>query len=253
MRAILFGATGMIGQGVLQECIESPDVEAILIVGRSPSGAQRAPGASERGAAAKAAGRAGGAEHRAELGAGEHSPKVKELIHQDFFDYTAIEAELDGYDACFFCLGVSSAGMGEEQYRKLTYDLTMRAAETLARIRPAMTFCYVSGAGTDSSEKGRSMWARVKGKTENDLLKLPFARAFMFRPGYVQPGKGVRSKTGLYQFFYTLLGPLYPLWRVLAPGLVTTTANVGRAMIRAARDGYDKRVLEVRDINALAS
>lgn len=220
MRAILFGATGMIGQGVLRECLADPEVREILSVVRRPSGVA--------------------------------DPKLRELVHDDFFDYAAIEDRLTGYDACFFCLGVSSAGMKEPEYRRMTYDLTMAAAETLARLNPSMTFCYVSGAGTDATEKGRSMWARVKGKTENDLAKLPFAATYMMRPGYVQPGPGVRSKTALYRTFYTLLGPLYPLWRALLPGVVTTTANVGRAMIRVAEGGYERRVLEVRDINALA-
>ncbi len=220
MRAILFGATGMIGQGVLRECLADPEVREVLSVVRRPSGVA--------------------------------DPKLRELVHADFFDYAPIEDRLTGYDACFFCLGVSSAGMKEPEYRRMTYDLTMAAAETLARLNPSMTFCYVSGAGTDATEEGRSMWARVKGKTENDLAKLPFAATYMMRPGYVQPGPGVRSKTALYRTFYTLLGPLYPLWRALLPGVVTTTANVGRAMIRVAQGGYERRVLEVRDINALA-
>lgn len=220
MRAILFGATGMIGQGVLRECLADPEVREILSVVRRPSGVA--------------------------------DPKLRELVHDDFFDYAPIEDRLTGYDACFFCLGVSSAGMKESEYRRMTYDLTMAAAEALARLNPSMTFCYVSGAGTDATEKGRSMWARVKGKTENDLAKLPFAATYMMRPGYVQPGPGVRSKTALYRTFYTLLGPLYPLWRALLPGVVTTTANVGRAMIRVAQGGYERPVLEVRDINALA-
>jgi uncharacterized protein YbjT (DUF2867 family) len=221
MKVILFGASGMIGQGVLRECIDDAGVTEILAIVRRPIGIDDA--------------------------------KVRELVHDDFFDYSAIEDRLRGYDACFFCLGVSSAGMSEDEYRRLTYDLTMSAAEALLRASPDIAFCYVSGAGTDSTEKGRSMWARVKGKTENDLLSLPFRAAFMVRPGYVQPGRGVRSKTGLYQFFYTILGPLYPVWKALFPGIVTTTANVGRAMIRAAREGYERRVLEVRDINALAA
>lgn len=221
MKVILFGASGMIGQGVLRECVDDARVAEVLAIVRRPIDVDDA--------------------------------KVRELVHDDFFDYSAIEDRLRGYDACFFCLGVSSAGMSEDEYRRLTYDLTMAAAEVLLRASPEIVLCYVSGAGTDSTEKGRSMWARVKGKTENDLLKLPFRAAFMVRPGYVQPGKGVRSKTGLYQLFYTILGPLYPVWKALFPGIVTTTANVGRAMIRAAREGYERRVLEVRDINALAA
>jgi uncharacterized protein YbjT (DUF2867 family) len=157
-----------------------------------------------------------------------------------------------GYDACFFCLGVSSSGMSEEAYHRVTYDLTMAAAGSLAKVSPALTFCYVSGAGTDSTERGRSMWARVKGKTENALLGLPFKAAFMFRPGYIQPLKGIRSKTALYRLLYAIVGPLYPLWKLLFPDHVTTTENLGRAMIQVARGGYPRPYLENRDINALA-
>jgi uncharacterized protein YbjT (DUF2867 family) len=220
MKVIVFGATGMIGQGVLQECLRDPKVDRVLLVSRTKSGI-------------------------------EHE-KIKELIHKDFYDYSAIESELSGYDACFFCLGVSSVGMSEPEYTKLTYDLTLAAAKALLRIQPSMTFCYVSGAGTDSSEKGRSMWARVKGKTENDLLALAFASSFMFRPGYVQPEKGTRSKTALYQITYTVLGIFYPIWRALFPSFVTSTTAVGKSMIAVVEGGYDKRVLEVRDINSLA-
>lgn len=167
MNAILFGATGMVGQGVLRECLLDPGVHQILSIVRTPSGQQH--------------------------------PKLRELVHTDFFDYSTIEPELTGFDACFFCLGVSSAGMDEAKYKRLTYDLTLAAATTLAKLNPQMTFLYVSGAGTDSTEHGRSMWARVKGKTENDLLKLPFHAAYMFRPGVIQPLHGIRSKTKLYQ------------------------------------------------------
>ena len=221
MKVIIFGATGMVGQGVLLECLDHPEVAAILAVGRSSSGIDH--------------------------------PKLEELLHQDFFAYSAIESDLAGYDACFFCLGVSAAGMSEEQYHRLTYELTLSAAETLVRLNPSMTFCYVSGAGTDSSESGRMMWARVKGKTENHLLKLPFKAAFMFRPGYIQPMKGIRSKTRLYQTFYTLGRPLYPALKTLFPSFVTTTEKVGLAMIKVALYGYPRPLLENRDINALAS
>lgn len=220
MKAIIFGATGMVGSGVLIECLADPRVEAVLVVGRS----------------------------RCHV---DH-PKLRELIHTDFFDYTTIAPELAGYDACFFCLGVSSAGMGEAAYQHVTYDLTLAAARTLAKGNTGMTFCYVSGQGTDSTEHGRSMWARVKGRTENALLRLPL-NAFMFRPGIIQPLKGVRSRTRLYQLFYTLTGPFFPVLRRLLPSQVTTSVNVGRAMIRVAVDGYGKRILEVRDINALAN
>ena len=211
----------MVGQGVLLESLDHSEVSAILAVGRSSCGIDH--------------------------------PKLEELIHQDFFDYSAIESELTGYDACYFCLGVSAAGLSEEQYHRLTYELTLRAAETLARLNSGMTFCYVSGAGTDSSESGRMMWARVKGKTENHLLKLPFKAAFMFRPGYIQPQKGVRSKTSLYQMFYTLARPLYPALKTLFPSYVTTTEKVGVAMIKVALHGYPQPLLDNRDINTLAT
>src|SRR5204863_5923892 len=178
MNVILFGATGMVGQGVLRECLVDPDVEQLLSIVREPSG--------------------------------RSEPKLRELVHRDFFDFSPIENDLAGYDACFFCLGVSSAGMKEADYRRVTYDITLAAARVLARLNPNMTFIYVSGTGTDSSEKGRSMWARVKGKTENDLLRLPFKAAYMFRPAAIVPLHGIRSKTKLYQAFYTALGPLLP-------------------------------------------
>jgi hypothetical protein len=197
----------MVGQGVLLECLDHLEVSGILAVGRSSCGIDH--------------------------------PKLQELLHQDFFDYSPIESDLTGYDACFFCLGVSAAGMSEEQYNRLTYELTLSAAGTLVRLNPSMTFCYVSGAGTDSSESG--------------LLQLPFKAAYMFRPGYIQPLKGIRSKTKLYQTFYTLARPLYPALKTLFPGFVTTTEKVGVAMIKVALHGYPQPLLENRDINALAS
>lgn len=221
MKVVIFGASGMVGQGVLLECLDDPTVSSVLVVGRSSCGI-------------------------------EH-PKVEETLHGDFTDYGPIEDRLGGLDACFFCLGVSAAGMSEEEYRHVTYDFAICAAETLSRLNPEMVFCYVSGAGTDSSEKGRSMWARVKGKTENRLLKMPFKSAYMFRPGYIQPMKGVRSKTRLYQATYTVLAPLYPVWKTFFPGFVTTTEKVGRAMIRVAESGYSKPLIANRDINLLAS
>ena len=203
MNVILFGATGMVGQGVLRECLLDPDVQQILSIVRAPSG--------------------------------QHHPKLRELIHTDFFDYSAIEPQLTGFDACFFSLGVSSAGMDEAKYTHLTYDLTLAAATTLARLNPNMTFIYVSGAGTDSTERGRTMWARVKGKTENDLLKLPFRAAYMFRPGFIQPLHGIRSKTRLYQTIYTILNPILPLLKSAFPKYITTTEQLGRAMLRVAK------------------
>ncbi len=219
MNVVLFGATGMIGAGVLIECLDDPQVESVLAIGRSSSGVE--------------------------------DSKLTEVIHQDFFDYSVLQPRLESYDVCFFCLGVSSAGMGEEKYHHLTYELTLRAAEALVQANPGMTFCYISGAGTDSTEQGRSMWARVKGKTENALLQLPFRASYMLRPGYIQPLKGIKSSTRVYRIMYALMGPLYPVWKTLFPGLVTTTEKLGLAMIRVAREGYPERILETRDINAL--
>lgn len=220
MKAIVFGASGMVGGGVLLECIGDPEVSSVLVVGRTPCGVD--------------------------------DPKVVEIIHQDFFDFTTIEDRLSGCDACFFCLGVSAAGMTEEKYRHLTYDLAIAAAETLARLNPGMTFCYVSGQGTDSTEKGRVMWARIKGATENRLLEMPFKAAFMFRPGYIQPMKGIRSKTRLYQSLYTALSWLYPVLARVMPNRVTTTEKHGRAMIAVSLRGYSKSILDPQDINELA-
>jgi uncharacterized protein YbjT (DUF2867 family) len=219
MKVILFGATGMVGQGVLRECLLDAGVESVLAVGRSPGGQQHA--------------------------------KLREILHDDFFDFAAIEAQLAGYDACFFCLGVSSLGMDEARYRHLTYDITLAAARTLSRLKPDMVFIYVTGQGTDSTEQGRLMWARVKGKIENDLLKLPFKAAYMFRPAGIQPLHGVRSKTAWVQTIYVFAAPLLSLLNRVAPNYMTTTEQVGRAMIRVARDGYPKPVLESQDINRL--
>jgi uncharacterized protein YbjT (DUF2867 family) len=216
---IVFGASGMVGAGVVKECLEDERVNAVLAVGRTPCGATH--------------------------------PKLTDLIRSDFFDYTDANAALRGFDACFFCLGVSSARMTEVAYHRVTYELTLAAAGALIQLNPGMTFCYVSGEGTDSTERGRSMWARVKGKTENHLLRMPF-EAYMFRPGFIQPLKGVRSKTRLYQALYDVVGPLYPLLKRLAPGHVTTSENVGRAMISVAASGYMKRILENGDINQAA-
>ena len=220
MKIILFGATGMVGQGVLRECLLAPDVERVLAIVRSSTGQQH--------------------------------QKLRELVHTNFSNFSAIESELAGHDACFFCLGVSSAGMSEPDYTRVTLDFTLAAAQALARLNPGMTFVYVSGAGTDASERGRSMWARVKGRTENALLKLPFKAAIMFRPAFIQPMHGIVSRTRLYRVLYAAVGPLYPVWKVLFPGFVTTTEKVGRAMLRVAREGTPKKVLENRDINALA-
>jgi uncharacterized protein YbjT (DUF2867 family) len=219
MKVILFGATGMVGQGVLRECLLDADVESVLAVGRSSTGQRHA--------------------------------KLNEIAHDNFLDYSAIESRLTGYDACFFCLGVSSVGMDEARYRHLTYDITLAAARTLAKLNPQMVFVYVTGRGTDSSEQGRSMWARVKGKTENDLLKLPFKAAYMFRPAGILPLHGIRSKTAWYQAVYVAVAPLLTLLNRIAPKYMTTTEQFGRAMIKVARDGFPKPVVESEDIHRL--
>lgn len=221
MNVLVLGATGMVGQGVLRECLLDPDVETVVTLGRRPTGQQHA--------------------------------KLAEITHPDLMDLSSIEPRLSGFDACFFCLGVSSVGMSEENYRRLTYDLTLSIARTLVRLNAQMTFVYVTGFGTDSTEKGSSAWARVKGKTENDLLPLPFKAAYMFRPFYIQPLNGIQTKTWWYGAVYKVLGGLYPLWKVLAPNYVTTTECIGRAMLKVAKQGAPKRVLESRDISALCS
>jgi len=219
MKAILFGATGMVGQGVLRECLLDASVESVLVVGRSPTG--------------------------------QHHAKLHEILHQDFTDFSAIESELGGYDACLFCLGISSVGMDPERYRHLTYDVTMAAAKTLVALNPDMVFTYVTGRSTDSTEQGPVRWARVKGKTENDLFKLPFKAAYMFRPAGIQPLHGVRSKVSWIQVIYVITAPLLSYLARTAPKYMTTSEQLGRAMIKVARDGYPKRVLESEDINSL--
>ena len=219
MNVLLFGATGMVGQGVLRECLLDSGVESVVSIGRSATGVSH--------------------------------PKFREVIHADLTDYAPIEDRLSGFDACFFCLGISSAGMTEEQYLRVTFDMTLRAAETLARLNPAMTFVYVSGQGTDSSEHGRTMWARVKGRTENALLRLHFKAAFMFRPGIIVPRFGARSRTALYRIPYMLTRPLLPLLLRAFPNQVLTTDEIGQAMLLVARKGAPKQVLETRDIRSL--
>jgi len=219
VNVLLFGATGMVGQGVLRECLLDPDVDSVVAIGRSPSGRL-------------------------------HS-KLREILHGDFTDYKAIESQLRGFDACFFCLGITSAGKTEEQYTRITYDFTLSAAETLARLNSGMTFVFVTGLGTDSSEKGRVMWARVKGRTENALLRLPFKAAYMFRPGFIEPRFGVLSRTGWYRAAYAVTRPLFPVLRGMFPNHVLATDEIGRAMLIVARDGAPKPVLEARDIRAL--
>lgn len=221
MRVAIFGASGMVGGGVLLECLDDPRVDSVLVVGRTPTGIRH--------------------------------PKLEEILHPDFFDYTPLRARFAGLDACFFCLGVTSAGKSEAEYTRLTYDLTLAAARAIAEASTDAVFVYVSGVGTDSTERGRVMWARVKGRTENALLALPFRAAYMMRPGFIQPLRGVRSKTALYQSFYAVLAPLFPLARKLFPRHVVTTVEVGRAMIRLADEGDARKILDPADIRRLAA
>jgi uncharacterized protein YbjT (DUF2867 family) len=179
--------------------------------------------------------------------------KLSEIVHPDISNLSSIEERLSGYDACFFCLGVSAVGMKEEEYRRLTFDLTVSVARTLAKLNPTMTFIYVSGAGTDSTERGRLMWARVKGRTENTLLKIPFEAVFLFRPAYIQPLHGIRTKTAWYGALYAVVKPFYPVLKTLFPNYVTTTECVGRAMLNATKRGFPNPVLENRDINVMCA
>jgi hypothetical protein len=216
IRAIILGSTGMVGEGVLHECLHHSGVESVLLINRRPFGIRH--------------------------------DKVKEIIHRDFFDFSPIADQLTGYNACYFCMGVSSVGMKESEYRKVTYDLTLHVAGTLVPGNPDMVFCYVSGVGTDSTEKGRSMWARIKGKTENDLLALPFRDAYMFRPGYIQPTRGLKNTYRIYKLF----APFYPVLRRLFPKYAGTMQELGLAMINAVLTGSDKKVLDPPDIRKLA-
>jgi uncharacterized protein YbjT (DUF2867 family) len=220
MKVVLFGATGMLGQGVLRECLLDPEIDGVLAVGRRP--------------------------------AGVHHAKLREVVVRDLSDLSAVEADFAGIDACFYCLGVSSAGMREEDYRRVTYDLTMVAARVLARRSPGAAFVYISGTGTDSTERGRTMWARVKGATENALLAMPDLKAYMFRPGYIQPMHGERSSTKWTRVGYAIFAWLYPVWKILFPSYVTTTEDLGRAMIRVAKHGAEKRILETPEISEIA-
>jgi len=216
IKAIITGATGMVGEGVMHECLLHPDVEEVLIINRKPSGFSH--------------------------------PKLKEIIHADFLNISSLENRLVGYNACYFCLGVSSIGMNEADYTKMTYMLTMHVAEALSHLNRDMTFCYVSGASTDSTEKGKMMWARVKGKTENDLAKLPFKEVYNFRPGYMHPTKGLKNTNKYYKYITWM----YPFLKLLLPNSVSTLKDLGLAMIHATLFGSNKQVLEVRDIKVLA-
>jgi len=221
MKVILFGATGMIGQGALRQCLLDPEVERVLVVGRSSTGVAH--------------------------------DKLREILHRDLYDLSAIESELSGWDACLFCLGQSSAGLSEADYRRVTYELTLVVARALLAHNRDLTFVFVSGLGTDSTGRGSTMWARVKGENENALLKLPFRAAYMFRPGFIQPLHGVRSKTQAYRLFYVVLSPLFPILKSLLPKYVTTSERLARAMLRVAREGALKPVLETRDIDELGA
>lgn len=216
LKVIITGATGMVGEGVLHECLLHPGITNILVIHRKPCGVSH--------------------------------PKLIEIIHSDFMDISSLESKLSGYDACFFCLGISSVGLNETDYTKMTYHLTMHIAQVLVKANPTMTFCYVSGSGTDSTEKGNLMWARVKGKTENDLIKLPFKAVYNFRPAVISPTKGLKNTLVYYKYF----GWLLPVIKSLAPNYITSLKELGTAMIKAADEGYAKKVLEVKDIRILA-
>jgi uncharacterized protein YbjT (DUF2867 family) len=217
MKVLNFGATGMVGQGVLRECLQDPEVELVATVGRTATGAQ--------------------------------APKLEEIVHADMTDFSDIEGELAGFDACFFSLGASSSGMKEADYARVNYDFPVAAGETLSRLNPAMTFIYVSGAGTDSTEQGRIMWARIKGRTENALLRMPF-HAYMFRPGLIQPMDGIKSKTPAYRVMYSLSKPLLPLLRWALPNQVVSTREIALTMLAVAKHGYGRRILETKDLRA---
>jgi hypothetical protein len=216
IRTIITGTTGMVGEGVLYECLQHPAVEAVLVINRKPCGYEHA--------------------------------KLKEIIYADFLDFSPIEAELAGYNACFFCLGVSSVGMDKEQYYRMTYTLTLHVAETLSRLNQNMTFCYVSGAGTNTSEKGGSNWSRVKGKTEIDLMKLPFAQVFNFRPGFIKATPGLKYTNSLYKY----VSWLYPIGRALFPGGFCTLKELGLAMIHTLSYQNQRKAVEVKEIVAMA-
>ena len=219
MNVLILGATGMVGQGVMRECLLDGGVARVVTLGRRATGAA--------------------------------NPKVRELVHADLFHLAPIEQELAGLDACFYCLGATAAGKSEAEYARINHDMTLAVAETLARVDPDMTFIYVSGMGTDSTERGRTMWARVKGRTENALLRLPFRAAYMLRPGIILPMHGIKSRTTLYRLFYLLMTPLYPALRALFPRAITTTEQLGQVMLRLARSGYSRPVLESADIASL--
>jgi uncharacterized protein YbjT (DUF2867 family) len=219
MNVLILGATGMVGQGVLRECLLDAGVSRVVTLGRTATGRAH--------------------------------PKLHEIVHADLFHLAPVEAQLRGLNACFYCLGVSAAGLSEAEYSRVNYEMTLAVAETLARVSPGLTFLYVSGTGTDGTERGRVMWARVKGRTENALLRLPFRSAFMLRPGIIVPMHGAKSKTRLYRVFYTLLGPVLPWLQRRFPRAIIDTEQLGRAMIEVARTGYPKQILEMADLAAM--
>ena len=220
MNIIVTGATGMVGKGVLLECLDHESVEKVLVIGRNPVDVTH--------------------------------PKLEQLIQNDFSDFSTVKEQLAGFDACFLCMGISSVGMKENDYKKITYDYTLALARELVTLNPEMTITYVSGEGTDSSEKGRVMWARVKGKTENDLIKLGFKQAFMFRPGFIIPLRGIKSRTKAYQFMYDYFMWLVRLFKTVAPNAVVNTTQVGKAMINCAMHGYNSIIIKPKDIIQLA-
>jgi uncharacterized protein YbjT (DUF2867 family) len=221
MRVLIFGATGMVGQSVLRECLLAPDVTKVVTIGRSVTGQQH--------------------------------PKLRELVHADLLDYSAITGQLTGFDACFFCVGVTSTGISEDAYRRITHDTAVAAATTLVQLNPQMTFVFVSAFGADSTGQSRTMWARVKGAAENAIFAMPFRRAYAFRPAMIQPMHGIRSRTKMYRVMYIFFAPFLPIFRRVMPKHVTTTEIIGRAMLNAARHGAPKQILESDDINRLGA
>ncbi|MDQ1829508.1 NAD(P)H-binding protein [Massilia scottii] len=219
MRVLLFGATGMVGQGALRECLQAADVEQVVAIGRMPTG--------------------------------QRHPKLRDVVHADLFNFASVAAQLEDFDACFFCVGVTSSRMSEPDYTRITHDMTLAVANAVVALNPRMVFVYVSGAGSDSSETSATMWERVRGRTENALLALPFRGVYIFRPGMIQPLDGIKSKTTAYRIFYSLMKPVLPLLRAAMPKHVLTTRQVGQAMLAVVRNGARKRVLESADIGPL--
>ncbi len=219
MKVLIFGATGMVGGGALRECLQASDVELVQTVGRAPSG--------------------------------QTHPKLRDMVHAEMWNYHGVEQQLSGFDACFFCIGVTSSGMSEKNYRHLTYDMTLAAASTLAQLNPTMVFVYVSAMGADSKGSSRIMWERVRGDTENALLKLPFRGVYILRPGMIEPMDGIKSRTAAYRWFYALTSPVLPLLRRAMPNHVLSTRQMGQAMLKLVRRGASGRVLESADINAM--